>query len=192
MVVRFEVDAFIPESSLSSSLSTTTPSKIRTPGASTARSPQPSTPQREKSIIKVINDGVPVSQSRILELKTCTFGNAMRTKNKAYPQLFFSQTPHLYIGKHVKGCFSEITKCDISVGDFNKQHKILVKSGALKKLVVVLRNIQEIVRKGGKEGNLTLIFEKKALKVYDRVTLKGASMDLLPKEIVARFEGSLK
>lgn len=192
MVVRFEVDAFVSDPSSSSSLLSSSPSKHQSPGTKVSRAPHPSTQKQETTdMVKVIHEGAFISQSRLLELKTCPPAHTLRTKVKAYPQLFFSQTPHLYIGKHVNGCFSEIMKNDVSAGDLKEQHDVLVRSGVLKSMVMALRHIQEFARKSGKEGNLALVFEEKALKVYERDVPKGASEGFLPKRIMTRFEASM-
>lgn len=108
-------------------------------------------------------------------------------KTESYSQLFFSQTPHLYVAGHTGGMFSDIEKNDVSKGDLAGQHDtLLLKNGALKRLIVALRRIQELVRREGKGRSLTLVFEEKTLQVYQRTG--GSGGGLLPDDAITRFE----
>lgn len=198
MVVRCEVDAYIepppPPTSSSQDTDTSQPGSPRSQQRrgyaddySSTDLPTTSSSGSSQSVglVKVIQGGILIPQSNILEIKSCALQKILLKKSGTYPQLFFSQTPHLYIGGHVHGVFSEIMKNDVSKGDFARQHDALVKYGALKKLIVALREIQELVRKKGKAGGLTLIFEKKTLRVYQRDAGSGGS--LLPADILKRF-----
>lgn len=215
MVVRFEVDAYVAppsppqvsrktHSSRSAAKATQQQSRSESrrlagkgsnarPRTTNAPSGVSSPSQNQSqslahSLVRVVDGGTLVPQSSLLELKTCSLNKMTLKKSKAFPQLFFSRTPYLYIGGHVDGRFSEILQTDVSAGDLQRQHDALVTSGALKRLVVALRRIQEVVRKSGKEGRLTLIFEGKALKVYQRdVGAKGME-GMMPGEMLARFE----
>lgn len=201
MVVRFEVDAYVslPAPSMVSSKTKGDKMTLRSSSGVNRRHrpgdissslsdyhrvmPQGHTPQ---SLVKIIHAGTLVPQSSILEIKSTILENVSSIKSKSYTQLFFSQTPHLYIGGHVSGQFRRILECSVTEGDFEEQHDKLMKSGALQKLVVALRRIQELVKKEGKGGRLALIFEEKRLRVYQRDA--GSGGNSLPKDIVARFE----
>lgn len=202
MVVRFEVDAYVepprpplPPSQVSQS-SPRSSSRSRNRrrysqaklSASATQPPIGSAhnPSQSTQLVNVTYGGTSIPQSSILEIKTCLLSKMSSKKSDSYPQLFFSQTPHLYIAGHTNGLFSDIKKNAVSQGDLEIQHDALMNSGVLKRLVVALRRIQERVRREGKRGRLTLIYEAKTLRIYQRSA--GSRGSLLPEDIIARFQ----
>lgn len=200
MVVRFEVDAYmeLPPPSIplhqmaqgsqsSSSRARNRRRKHSTKAKAPASQPQ-NNPNQSVQLVKVIHGGAFIPhQSSIIEIKTCLLSKMSSKKTESYPQLFFSQTPHLYVAGHTGGMFSDIDKNDVSKGDLAGQHDtLLLKNGALKRLIVALRRIQELVREEGKERRLTLVFEAKTLQVYLRTGGRGGG--LLSEDVIARFE----
>lgn len=200
MVVRFEVDAYMelpptptpPHQISQGSQSSSSRPRNRRRKHSTKTNAPASQPQSNSNqsaqLVKVIHGGTCIPhQSSIIEIKTCLLSKMSSKKSESYPQLFFSQTPHLYVAGHTGGMFSEIDKNDVSKGDLVGQHDTLLwKNGALKRLIVALRRIRELVRREGQGRRLTLVFEAKVLRVYQRTG--GSGGGLLPEDVIARFE----
>src|SRR5579872_25249 len=96
MVVRFEVDACLPFHPILS--------HHDTPPTLTTNKPTLRFPH-----VAIIRAGSRVPQSHLIELKTYSKA-AGKSWSKSYPQLYLSQTPHIYYGNHKGGKFSEIKK----------------------------------------------------------------------------------
>ena len=171
MVVLFEVDACLPIRA--------TPSRPRTPS-----SPAPATHTINKPTLRfphvaVIRAGSPVPQSHLIELKT--YSKAGKGWDNSYPQLFLSQTPHIYYGSHKGGKFSEIKK--FALGDPHLEHIDQNAQVGFKKLKMALTTIQELVRRRGTGGRISLVCKGKELGVHQRQNAGGC----LPKYALALF-----
>lgn len=191
MVVRFEVDGYIslhppPTADVKRVRRSSSRAKLKHLPAYIPRSSSEYHGVTPQSLVKVVHAGIVIPQSSLLEIKSSRLGKVCSMKSKSYAQLFFSQTPHLHIGGHVSGEFRRILECSVAEGELEAQHERLMKSGALQRLVVALRRIQEIARKEGKGRRLALVFEGKILRVYEKDVKGGGSS--LPEEIVARFK----
>ncbi|SJL11908.1 uncharacterized protein ARMOST_15322 [Armillaria ostoyae] len=177
MVVRFEVDAcYVPEDPPLASVD-----ELATEVASKATlSERPtSTHVVDKTIsLTVIAAGKSVANESTVELTTRKAGNAMQWKEK-YLQLYFSQTPELFIGTQRNGCFTDVQRKTIQslsyVGD-NIQKR-------LRMLGKALYAIQTLVGKSGSTGRLSLVGKDKELLVYERAT----SDSCLPNDYLKRF-----
>ncbi|KAF7357280.1 hypothetical protein MSAN_01323400 [Mycena sanguinolenta] len=187
MVVRFEVDACIPTSAAKAS----TTRKVQSiddlandlAGISLARRSSADPTPTSSHGLTVINGGAVVSHSSILELTTRTQKRAAEFDwNDAYPQLFFSQTPHHFLAVHDRGRFTEVNKRGLASPDLKAVERTLQPS--LRKLCVALRQIKDLVVKHGQRGRLTLVCRQGKLEVFERTS--GASC--LPDEVMARFE----
>ena len=177
MVVRFEVDACLP---LRSTLSHLKPDRSR----NDTRHKKPTQPTTSKPTlhfprVAVIRAGSPVPQSHLIELKT--YSRSGKAWSRSYPQLFLSQTPHIYCGTHKGGNFSEIKKFTLG-----EPHLEVIDKNAqvgFKKLKLVLAALQERVRKYGGDGRISLVCEKRELGVYQREKTGSC----LPKDALALF-----
>jgi hypothetical protein len=192
MVVRFEVDACLP---------TTTTSDARPFESRSSRDSQdlsadldqlsvrthssPSTGDDSSNYcgVKVSKGGSVVSQSAIVELTT-------RSANyidqfdwaEALPQLYLSSTPHLYIGLHRRGNFTEVRKYSLNDDALVKKRREAAES--YEKLGRALEAIQGLVVEHGVGGGLSLVCTHGELQVYKRT---GAA-PLLPSAVRIRFD----
>ena len=169
MVVRFEVDACLPLSGRSKNTT-----QRKKPAQLTTNKPTLRFPQ-----VAVIRAGSPVPQSHLIELKT--YSRSGKSWSRSYPQLFLSQTPHIYYGAHKGGKFSEIKKFTLG-----EPHLEAIDQNAqvgFKKLKMVLTAIQELVRKYGADGRISLVCGGKELGVYQREKTSSC----LPKSALALF-----
>ncbi|KAK0460030.1 uncharacterized protein EV420DRAFT_1534598 [Desarmillaria tabescens] len=187
MVVRFEVDACVSGSDTkrapaASSSSTTVDDlsnllsrvKIGPPTSSVIAV----TPSRS---LTVKLDGSYVPQNAILELTTVSERRRSQFDwYEQYPQLFLSQTPRHFLGIHNQGRFQAVEKNELSA----LTHQAKSVQPSLKKLVKVLKSIQEMVVKKGMTGRLTLIRDGEWLRVYERRSQESC----LLKEYLAKFE----
>ena len=165
MVVRFEVDAYLP--------------RIPKQPTKPASSPVTNKPTLRFPYLAVIRAGSRVPQSRLIELKTyCKTGKAWKN---SYPQLFLSQTPHIYYGAHKGGRFSEIKK--FTLGEPCLEPIDQNAQAGFKKLKVLLATIQELVRKHGTNGRISLVCKGRELGVYRRKNTDSC----LPKRALALF-----
>ena len=177
MVVRFEVDACLPLGSTPShrkSGRSGNNSKHRKPAQSTTNKPTLHFPH-----VAVIRAGSPVPQSHLIELKT--YSRSGKAWSRSYPQLFLSQTPHIYYGTHKGGNFSEIKK--FTLGEPHLEPIDQNAQVGFKKLKVTLIAIQELVRKYGADGRISLVCERNQLGVYQR----EKSGSCLPNYALALF-----
>jgi len=132
------------------------------------------------SSLTVVRGGSPVPQSSLLEIKTqCSAREAWL---KYYPQLYLSQTPHIFMARHTLGNFHTIRKWQL--GSPGLAHIAETFTDRLKKLRLALGAIREIVIARGKSGRLSLVFQDGELTVFERIS----KADCLPPEVLARFE----
>ena len=194
MVVRFEVDACLPlrstpshpkpDRSRNDSRRTKLTQPIKPTPSASARKGSTHPPTINKPTLRfphlaVIRAGSRVPQSHLVELKTSS--KSGRTWSKAYPQLFLSQTPHIYYGTHKDGKFSEIEKYTLG-----EPHLEAVDQNAqvgFKKLRAVLMAIQELIRRYGTDGRISLVCKGKELRAYRRENTESC----LPKYALALF-----
>ncbi|KAJ3573986.1 hypothetical protein NP233_g2065 [Leucocoprinus birnbaumii] len=99
-----------------------------------------------------------------------------------FPQLYFSQTGNHHLGHHQGGVFDRIDKLTLSSPKLQAVHQKL--RPAFAKLEEALGQIQSILVEHGKEERLSLIYEKKELKVY-RCPNQSSSF---PPEALALFD----
>ncbi|KAI0783483.1 hypothetical protein C8Q75DRAFT_436081 [Abortiporus biennis] len=189
LVVRFEVDACLDPTSksnrtqppddmddLSSLLSGLVVSS--SPLLST-RPPGGSSPDE----IKVVHAGCIVAQKDIVELTTRSQRNVVDFDwGDVYPQLFLSQTPHLYLAIHDRGNFEQVQKDVLGSPKMRRVEREL--NIGLKKLRSALETIQNLVIDHGEDGRLTLLCQEGELKVYERISNRSS----LPSSIMSRFE----
>ncbi|ETW82298.1 hypothetical protein HETIRDRAFT_168757 [Heterobasidion irregulare TC 32-1] len=133
--------------------------------------------------LRIIRAGAAQLQESIIELTT---RSEDYTQNldwaEVFPQLYLSQTPHLYVGVHSVGRFFDVRKQSLDSLEMISQREKAETS--LRKLGNALRMIQKIVVKHGRAGRLSLVCEKGTLRAYERVSTQSC----LPAEVIQRFE----
>lgn len=180
MVVRFEVDAYLPYAGVTAAYTSdsggTLSDQISRPSMTPASS------NNSDRSINIIRAGAYIQQSSIMELKTRTVSNTNQKWMERYPQLFLSQTPHLYFAVHSKGNFKKLEANNLEDPDV-KAVGMKLQEG-LRRLLSTLAMIQELVIASGKQGRYSLLSEGGKLKVYKRSTQDSC----LPEDVLARFE----
>ncbi|KAJ7149223.1 hypothetical protein C8R43DRAFT_1007511 [Mycena crocata] len=183
MVVRFEVDACIPTAAkprtTSASLDDVIGSLAGVKLAHTGPAPTPTTQHG----LTVIPGGAVVPHASIVELTT----RSQRRESEfdwqdAYPQLFFSQTPHHFLAVHERGNFRVVNKRKLASTELREVERDI--QPGLKKLRAALDVIKELVVKAGQRGRLTLVCQGGKLQVFERVSTASC----LPDEVMSRFE----
>ncbi|KAJ7644789.1 hypothetical protein FB45DRAFT_898670 [Roridomyces roridus] len=193
MAVRFEVDACIPlpltsttKGSSSSSVDALADSLAGIAIASSKSQPPPSASTTRHGL--TIKDGPcpgtpTIPHSSLVELTTRAERRAAEFDwNEAYPQLFFSQTPHHFLGVHNRGRGGFGSNSDGMGLEFKDVERGLQPN--LRKLRAALDVIREVVVKHGRRGRLTLVCRAGRLQVYERVSQASC----LPEDVMARFE----
>ncbi|KAJ6624424.1 hypothetical protein B0H10DRAFT_739122 [Mycena sp. CBHHK59/15] len=190
MVVRFEVDACIPSPAKPAGSRKTVKSIDDLAdslaginlSSSTAQAMAKKTEQIHGMSV-IINGGTTVPHSSLIELTTRSERRESEYDWKdAYPQLFFSQTPHHFLSVHNRGKFSRTNKRKLSSSELQAVERTIQPS--LKKLRVALDIIKNIVSKYGERGRLTLVCKDGVLKVFER----DSQANCLPDDVIARFE----
>ena len=175
MVVRFEVDACFRYDAATS----TPPPNSPTAGRKFTKKKASSNPASNPPCVKIIRGGSPrIPQTHLLEIKT--HNNPSMKWPKAYPQLYFSQTPHIYHAFHKNGTFTSIKKFTLGQSelmDVDKSAQV-----GFKQLRKLLGYIQSLVIKHG-AARISLVCVGKTLSVY-RVP-QGESC--LPEDSLALF-----
>lgn len=104
---------------------------------------------------------------------------------RALPQVFFSQTPHLYVGYQARGVFEKVDKIETEprLREWEKEN-----GGALKKLLALLGRLREVVE--GIEGRRAAIVfcqgkEGDGIKVYKR---RDDTAGPVPSDLVAKWD----
>ncbi|KAJ7046383.1 hypothetical protein C8F04DRAFT_1064120 [Mycena alexandri] len=185
MVVRFEVDACIPTAAKSSAASATVGSiddlAISLAGINITSKKTPASQTAHG--LTVIDGGAIVPHSSIVELTTRSEKRQLEFDWKdAYPQLFFSQTPHHFLAVHNRGRFEMVNKRKLASSELRGVEQQIQPS--LKKLRVALDTIKAVVLKHGQRGRLTLVFRGGKLQLFERMSQTSC----LPDEVMARFE----
>ncbi|KAF7365701.1 hypothetical protein MVEN_00443800 [Mycena venus] len=185
LVVRFEVDACISTSAQVSG----TKKKVEIDDladklAGTSLAAKSSTsPSTSSHGLTVLNGGTVVPHSSIVELTTRSEQNAAQFDwDDAYPQLFFSRTPHHFLAVHNRGRFVEVNKRELVSPELQAVERKMQPN--LKKLRAALDLIKDIVLRHGQRGRLTLVCRGGKLEVFERTS----KVSCLPDEVMARFE----
>ncbi|KAJ6474409.1 hypothetical protein C8R47DRAFT_1144045 [Mycena vitilis] len=189
MVVRFEVDACIPAAAAKPSTArgksahiddlADSLAGIKIASGSSAAAPAPEVIHG----LTVVEGGAVVPHSSIVELTTRTNRRAAEFDwTDAYPQLFFSQTPHHFLAVHYRGRFTAVNKRKLGDSELLANERQIQPS--LKKLRGALDTIRALVVEHGERGRLTLVCRGGKLEVFKRTS----SASCLPEEVMARFE----
>ncbi|KAJ7776845.1 hypothetical protein DFH07DRAFT_877028, partial [Mycena maculata] len=184
MVVRFEVDACIPSGANASrpaqSIDDLVDSLagINLSPMSSSSAPSP----KSSNGLTIREGGAVVPHSSLVELTTRTERREAEFDwTDAYPQLFFSQTPHHFLAVHNRGRFVAVKKRKLGSPELRDVERTIQPS--LKKLRAALDVIKDIVVKHGQRGRLTLVCRDGKLQVFERVSTASC----LPDDVMARF-----
>ena len=130
-------------------------------------------------LVHVVSRGHYVNPDLIAEIKSCS--TPKFNINKTLPQLWFSQTKHLCVGRHKEGLVTE----KLEIKDMREELKKWEASnqGHLKNMIRIIREIREIAKTARKCTIVcTTVDGVKCLSVFDR---KGGDMAMRP-EVVKR------
>ncbi|TFY66003.1 hypothetical protein EVG20_g5084 [Dentipellis fragilis] len=198
MVVRYEVDAYIP-SALPAKTKGNSASEREKPtslafgehanndantsvSAPLASGTLTSPPLSSRSVdtLDIVHAGREIPQSSIIELTTRSqhFIELLNWPD-LYPRLYLSRTRFLCIGLHSHGRFGEIRQYDMARGMETQYNAV---RGALQKLGQVLTEIQDLMEENPGR-RLSLVCEGGVLRVYERATSKSC----LPEDVMKRF-----
>jgi hypothetical protein len=193
MVVRFEVDAYIPSASTlkprPAQAATTLDDLIGALSGVNLRTPNTESPA--KSIVRgsagatkitVVTGGAYVPQSAIIEMTTrATHRESEYDWKESYPQLFLSQTQHHFLAVHQRGHFVRVNKRKLQSSELDSVNTLI--QSDLKKLRRVLDIIKYIVIKHGEQGRLSLVCKGGVLKIFQR----ASQVSCLPEEMLGLF-----
>ncbi|KAK7001801.1 hypothetical protein R3P38DRAFT_3044555, partial [Favolaschia claudopus] len=184
MVVRFEVDACLSRAAKSSAKASTIDDLVAGLGQVNLGAASANTTSTTTHGLTVLPGGRFVPHSSFIELTTRTENRVAQFDWKdAYPQLFFSQTPHHFLAVHYKGRFSAVQKRQLGSSELQGVERSI--QPGLGKLRVALGVIRDLVVKHGQRGRLTLVCRSGRMEVFERES--GESC--LPEDVLARFEG---
>ncbi|KAG6327426.1 hypothetical protein ID866_11663, partial [Astraeus odoratus] len=134
--------------------------------------------------VKLTSPRSVVPQSSVIEIKTRASHRELDWK-EAYPQLYLSQTPYLYLAKHSRGQFGPVEKVQL-----NSQAMASLTTeaeAAMGKLEVLLETLLKAVRKQGEGVPLSLVYREGKLRLYKR---KRGTGKLIGEEIYSKFHPS--
>lgn len=183
VLLRYEVDACTePESEDDSLLASFSALSVGTRGAPTlSKDSAFSTCFGVR--VKMSSPRSVVPQSSIIEIKTRAAHKELDWK-EFYPQLYLSQTFHLYLAKHTRGTFGRVEKFQL-----NSQGMAVHARGAeaaMAKLEVLLSAVLKAVRKHGEGVPLSLVYRAGKLQLYKRKA-NGTSQPF-EKDIASKFQ----
>jgi len=173
MVVRFEVDACIPQSTAPAGSAPVGPSQSADiddliAGLASAQLGD-TTPDSNELFpgLKVVQGGYEVKEADVMELSTrAERWIASYDFTELYPQLFFSQTAHHIMGLHDRGNFKTIQKRALKGPDLQKINTQM--QSHFRAVRKALEEIQDLVVDFGEGGRLSLVCQGGVLRVYAR------------------------
>jgi hypothetical protein len=201
LVVRFEVDASFPDEievekkNGSSSLKTPAIDELvallsgtrlgssETPSPGMERSTSTEVPTED-----VIQDGLTIKrvgtiarQEDLIELATRKKSGSLSWSD-TFPHLLLSATPHHILAKHESGTFVSVVHRRLHDATF--EHIADAVQPGLKKLRVLLKEIQDLLIARGPEARLSLVCRKGHLEVFER----SDRWSVLPSAALKKFE----
>ncbi|KAI6103155.1 hypothetical protein EDD16DRAFT_1727661 [Pisolithus croceorrhizus] len=182
VLLRYEVDACTkPESEDDSLLASFSALSVGTRGASTP-SNDSAFSTRFGVKVKMSSPRSVVPQSSVIEIKTRAVHKELDWK-EFYPQLYLSQTLHLYLAKHTRGTFSPVEKFQL----YSEGMAVHARGAeaAMAKLEVLLNAILKAVRKHGEGVPLSLVYRAGKLQLYKRSKGTGQPFE---KDISSKFQ----
>ncbi|KAI6019172.1 hypothetical protein EDC04DRAFT_3093121 [Pisolithus marmoratus] len=137
--------------------------------------------------IKLTSPRSVLPQSSVVEIKTRSARREPNWKD-IYPQLYLSQTPYLYLARHIRGTFGQVEKVQLSAQG-TAAHAEEAET-AMAKLETLLSDILKAVRKHGRGVPLSLVYRAGKLQLYKRGDGVGQPLenDILDKFRCETFE----
>ncbi|ORY90642.1 hypothetical protein BCR35DRAFT_328415 [Leucosporidium creatinivorum] len=136
--------------------------------------------QNPSTGIKILRSGTLAPQSSIVEIKTRSlFPTPNYNLNECIHALVFSQTPHLFVGRHDRGRFNKILNFDLE--DLGTEKK-MIKSD-IYKAIEVLKSVREVMRKEGGAKRMSLVFSNGEFTIHENKGIVG-----LPDELKEYFK----
>jgi hypothetical protein len=133
--------------------------------------------------LNIINAGTYIPQASTIELTTIAEYRRDRFNwEEAYPQLFLSQTSHLFLAVHFRGRFTSVEKRKLTSPELQEIHETM--KPTFRKLRKVLEIIQQLVIEHGSSGRLTFLCSEGRLSVYKR----RSQASCLPDEAMSCFK----
>ncbi|KAI0314214.1 hypothetical protein OF83DRAFT_464548, partial [Amylostereum chailletii] len=184
----FDLDELLAELNLDpppSPPASPSPSPSESPPASSSppSGPLPPSPAASTPALQVVRAGKPIPHRALLALTTRTRARA-HTLDWAdvLPPLYLSAVPMLYVGVHDprSGTFTAVHDRPVEP---ERRRLGAALEARLERLGRALEGVQEVVRKRGKEGGLSLVWRRGVMGVYRRVG--GAR--LVGEDVRARF-----
>ncbi|KAF7292062.1 hypothetical protein MIND_01232300 [Mycena indigotica] len=204
MVVRFEVDAYLPENmkpkpkleaeeltfaNLAARLAGIDlatpkfqiPSHASPPSSRASASPEPFTCYHG---LRVVEAGTPIPQRNLVDLSTRSERRMLDIDwSDFYIQHFLSQIDMHFVGVHERGLFSRVVKRSVLENDTGSEDLGAKIQPTLRKLRVALDTIRDSVLEHGQRGRLSLVCRQGELQVFERPSMASC----LPQEILDRF-----
>ncbi|KAE9394500.1 hypothetical protein BT96DRAFT_923523 [Gymnopus androsaceus JB14] len=172
IIVGYEVDAYLSNDSTRIERTNTTASQV---------SPPIDIQVNQATTLQVIRGGYTVPQDSIMELTTRSLGSMNKVNynwEEGFPQLFFSQTQHHYLGVHQNGNILEVRKTTTESPELRAREQGLQPS--LRRLRKVLGEIHELAVR---EGGISLVCNAAGeLKAYRRHTETTVLHDYLQRK----------
>ncbi len=128
--------------------------------------------------------------SILLELKSRSTRNTVDIQD-TYPQLFLSQTPNLFIGKHNRGDFITVEKVRLEGDDFRSEGERIAPD--LGKLVWILKEMRSIalrVKLKGKGNGVAFMCRETDLQAWE--VEDKAQRKLLAPHLLKLFNGKIQ
>jgi hypothetical protein len=175
-LVRFEADAYFDDCPSSSSHSPSSKSPAENPASTendlstaleslTLQSSEKDTEHVAKKGIRVLQSGRLVSPASVIEVKS---RSKMIKLQDIIPQLWFSQTEHLFVGYHQQGVIEqEVTRYEMAAHfkAWETEHE-----EQLQKLVSLILRIREAAQ-GAKDGKCVIVYdhveESRKMRIYE-------------------------
>ncbi|KAF8474061.1 hypothetical protein BDZ91DRAFT_691221 [Kalaharituber pfeilii] len=175
LVVRFEADAAVPANTGSVG------SLLGVRGTPTATN---SSAQQCSTRIAIRKAGELIPQEHIIEIKTRAAHRPVGVE-KCMPQLWFSDTRHLYVGLHQGGAFTRIIKhtvddAIISAWERKYQHE-------LGKLVDLLAQILEKAKGNKERMKIRCVNGTLKLENWNKRHASGLPLERLPEDLKAKW-----
>ncbi|KAH9947479.1 hypothetical protein B0H21DRAFT_335611 [Amylocystis lapponica] len=189
MVVTFEVDAYLPQHTTTTSPPASSSdmekltdqlSSVSLPsGADPTQnpSPDPSGNSADAPDVKILRAGAQVPQDSLIELTTAA---QMRWK-EAFPQIYFSQTPNHFSASHEGDQFKRVAKRKL--GDPQMAWVEDNAQAGFRQLRKALQDIQKLVVGHGERGRISLVCRDGKMEVFERTSQASC----LPESVLERF-----
>ena len=133
--------------------------------------------------VQVLKKGRVVEPSSIIEIKTRSAHRRLQL-DEVTPQLWFAQTPTLFMGYHQNGNFQEVSKREMKT-EFEEWEKR--QQAHLKNLVALLRKLNAMAR-ATKSGRCVVVSEGTKSSARMRIFESKGTRAVLPDNIISLYK----